>query len=185
MKQAYGRSEWFVRLLFVEPHGRVILLNIICLQHLKKSTFKKARGGMNPFRWTLTLSEGSTDSFPASFYISLPQCFVNIQNMLKLFVGPKQTPINTEYTFNFVPPVSISGPQCVHPSTRRILGLPLVVTPCHQHDSTGSTVDTFLSQTDLNKEREEFFPCLPSIPENRNESWGDETSARGSNDNTP
>jgi len=39
--------------------------------------------------------------------------------------------------------------MCVHPITRRALGLPIVVIPSRSHDSSGSTVDTFLPQGDL------------------------------------
>ncbi|KAK2146489.1 hypothetical protein LSH36_605g03030 [Paralvinella palmiformis] len=54
---------------------------------------------------------------------------------------------------------------CVYPGSRLMRGLPRVVTPSTEHDSTGSTVDTFLSQSDLNKPCDEYFPALPVIPE--------------------
>lgn len=53
---------------------------------------------------------------------------------------------------------------CVHPQTRRALGQPLVVIPSNPHDSTGSTVATFLSQEDLLLEYETVLQ-LPAIGE--------------------
>ena len=41
--------------------------------------------------------------------------------------------------------------ECVHPMTRRSCHLPAVVNPSNRHDSTGSTVDTFLPQRNLNQ----------------------------------
>ena len=38
---------------------------------------------------------------------------------------------------------------CVHPISRRHHRLPIVVVQSQEHDSTGSTVDTFLPQGDL------------------------------------
>jgi Uncharacterised protein UPF0515 len=52
---------------------------------------------------------------------------------------------------------------CVHPISRRNSGKPIVVVPSEEHDSTGSTVDTFLPQGDHNREFE-IIP-LQSIPE--------------------
>ena len=66
---------------------------------------------------------------------------------------------------------------CVHPQTRRRNRLPVVVTPSNVHDSSGSTVDTFLPQDELTTDRYRVFDdeisTLPSIAEH------DET---GSND---
>ena len=53
---------------------------------------------------------------------------------------------------------------CVHPQTRRRLGLPQVVVPSTLHDSTGSTVDTFLPQGDLTRAYE-AVPVLDDIVE--------------------
>ena len=54
---------------------------------------------------------------------------------------------------------------CVHPQTRRARGLPLVICPSPQHDSTGSTVDTFLKQ-DLDTDYEDVFnTAMETIPE--------------------
>lgn len=39
--------------------------------------------------------------------------------------------------------------SCVHPRSRRQNSLPIVVVKSHEHDSTGSTVNTFLPQDDL------------------------------------
>ena len=41
--------------------------------------------------------------------------------------------------------------RCAHPPTRRALGLPMVIDESPEHDSSGSTVDTFLPQGDLLK----------------------------------
>jgi hypothetical protein len=59
---------------------------------------------------------------------------------------------------------------CVHPGSLKSRGLPQVVNSSNTHDSTGSTVDTFLSQTDLNKRMEEFFPGLPTVKEEGNDN---------------
>ena len=56
---------------------------------------------------------------------------------------------------------------CVHPGSRRMRGLPIVVVPGDHHDSTGSTVDTFLPQGDLTGEFE-MVP-LQTINEDGNE----------------
>ena len=63
------------------------------------------------------------------------------------------------------------GPEttCVHPQTRQRLRLRKVVTPSHVHDSTGSTVDTFLPQDDFTRDRFNVLDdvaTLPSIDEN-------------------
>jgi len=53
--------------------------------------------------------------------------------------------------------------SCVHPVSRRSRELPIVVVKSQQHDSTGSTVDTFLPQGDLTAAYE-LIP-LPTVPE--------------------
>lgn len=52
---------------------------------------------------------------------------------------------------------------CIHPSGRRAQGRSIVIVPSEPHDSTGSTVDTFLSQGDLGKTYE-LIP-MPVIDE--------------------
>jgi len=52
---------------------------------------------------------------------------------------------------------------CVHPLSRRHHGRSIVVVSSHQHDSTGSTVDTFLPQGDLTAAYEPV--PLPTVPE--------------------
>ena len=42
--------------------------------------------------------------------------------------------------------------RCAHPATRRQLGLPAVIDQSEQHDSSGSTVDTFLPQGNLRRD---------------------------------
>jgi len=52
---------------------------------------------------------------------------------------------------------------CVHPLSRRHYNHPIVVIKSGDHDSTGSTVDTFLPQGDL---MVGFVTVpLPSVPE--------------------
>lgn len=53
---------------------------------------------------------------------------------------------------------------CVHPSTRRLEGKPLVIVPSDDHNSSGSTVDTFLPQEDLGRTYEIIIP-MPTIDE--------------------
>jgi len=53
--------------------------------------------------------------------------------------------------------------SCVHPLSRRERNLPIVVVKSEDHDSTGSTVDTFLPQDDLTAAYETI--PLPSVPE--------------------
>ena len=58
------------------------------------------------------------------------------------------------------------GHRCVHPHSRRANGLPVVIHASKVHDSTGSTVDTFLSQADIeNPEKVVFTPRLSGITE--------------------
>lgn len=47
---------------------------------------------------------------------------------------------------------------CVHPSTRRAQHLPKVIVASRPHDSSGSTVDTFLTQGDLCEKYETIIP---------------------------
>jgi len=54
---------------------------------------------------------------------------------------------------------------CVHPLSRRYHSLPIVVVKSQAHDSSGSTVDTFLPQSDL-MAAYQLIP-LPTIPEER------------------
>ena len=56
-----------------------------------------------------------------------------------------------------VGPLGPMGPpagrcRCAHPPTRRRLGLPAIIDRSEEHDSSGSTVDTFLPQGDLRKD---------------------------------
>ena len=53
--------------------------------------------------------------------------------------------------------------SCVYPLSRRSHDMPIVVVRSHEHDSTGSTVDTFLSQGDLSAAYEAI--PLPTVHE--------------------
>ena len=53
---------------------------------------------------------------------------------------------------------------CAHPQTRRRLGLSAVIDASQQHDSTGSTVATFLTQDDLTR-GDYLYNALESIAE--------------------
>ena len=53
--------------------------------------------------------------------------------------------------------------QCAHPSTRRRNNLPNVLTPSQVHDSTGSTVGTFLPQEDLHMTRHEVYDRISHL----------------------
>ena len=53
--------------------------------------------------------------------------------------------------------------SCVHPMSRRHNSLPIVVVKSKEHDSTGSTVNTFLPQGDLTAAYETI--PMPTIPE--------------------
>jgi len=46
-------------------------------------------------------------------------------------------------------PRSAGRCRCAHPFTRKQLGLPAVIDNGGEHDSSGSTVDTFLPQGDM------------------------------------
>jgi len=53
--------------------------------------------------------------------------------------------------------------SCVYPLSRRSHDMPIVVVRSHEHDSTGSTVDTFLPQGDLTAAYEAI--PLPTVHE--------------------
>ena len=84
----------------------------------------------------------------------------NVQPMALLYVS------HTNITMPLFPGSPECEHRCVHPVSRRANGLPAVMQPSEVHDSTGSTVSTFLPQQDLDLPKEEFFtPPLASIPE--------------------